>query len=62
VVCTGGAYDRSPLWHAAIADALGRPIVSAPFDETSLRGVASLAWNRVDVLNREGSLSRLGEC
>jgi len=62
VICTGGAYDRSHLWHTAIADALGRPIVSAPFDETSLRGVASLAWDRVDVMNREGSLSRLGEC
>ena len=62
VVCTGGAYDRSHLWHTAIADALGRPIVSAPFDETSLRGVASLAWDRVDAMNQDVPPGWLGDC
>lgn len=49
VVATGGALLRSPAWTQMMADALGRPIVACLENETSSRGAAMLALERLGV-------------
>jgi gluconokinase len=55
VIATGEALRRSPLWTQMMADALGRPIVASLEKETSARGAAMLA------LERLGAVGHLSE-
>ena len=44
VVATGGALRASPAWQQIMADVLGVPLRVSPARESSLRGVALVAW------------------
>lgn len=47
VIATGEALRRSTVWTQMIADALGRPVVASTEKETSSRGAAMLALERI---------------
>jgi sugar (pentulose or hexulose) kinase len=47
VVGTGEALRRSRVWTQMMADALGRPVVASLEKETSSRGAAMLALERI---------------
>jgi gluconokinase len=47
VVATGEALRKSPIWTQMMADALGRPVVASLEKETSARGAAMLALERL---------------
>ncbi len=49
VVASGGALLRSPAWTQMMADSLGRPVVACAERETSCRGAALLALERLEV-------------
>lgn len=55
VVATGEALRRSKVWTQMMADALGRPVVASLEKETSSRGAAMLA------LERMGAVSHLSQ-
>ena len=50
VVAGGGALHASPAWARMVADALGRPLRLAPDPETTLRGAALMALERLGVI------------
>jgi gluconokinase len=50
VVAGGGALHASPAWARMVADALGRPLRLAPDPETTLRGAALGALERLGVI------------
>jgi gluconokinase len=50
VVAGGGALHASPAWARMVADALGRPLRLAPDPETTLRGAALVALERLGVI------------
>jgi gluconokinase len=50
VVAGGGALHASPAWARMVADALGRPLRLAPDPETTLRGAALIALERLGVI------------
>lgn len=61
VVATGAALSRSPAWVQMMADALGRPVVSCLEEETSSRGAAMLAMERLRLVKHVRELpTRLG--
>lgn len=47
VVAGGGALHASPAWARIVADALGRPMRLSPHEESTLRGAALLALERI---------------
>jgi gluconokinase len=47
VIATGEALRRSHVWTQMMADALGRPVVASTEKETSARGAAMLALERL---------------
>ncbi|HEX2207182.1 MAG TPA: FGGY family carbohydrate kinase [Longimicrobium sp.] len=47
VVAGGGALEASPAWTRIIAGALGRPLRPSPHHETTLRGAALVALERI---------------
>ncbi len=55
VIATGEALRKSTVWTQMMADALGRPIVASLEKETSARGAAMLALERI------GAVSHLSE-
>jgi gluconokinase len=61
VVATGGALLRSPAWTQMMADALERPIVACLENETSSRGAAMLALERLGVRKLAEFSTSLGE-
>ncbi|MDX2269367.1 MAG: gluconokinase [Bryobacter sp.] len=62
VVATGEALRRSAVWTQMMADALGRPVVASLEKETSARGAAMLALERLGVVNHLRDFSSaLGE-
>jgi gluconokinase len=61
VVATGGALLRSRVWTQMMADALGRPVVSSLESETSSRGAAMLALERLNVRPLADFETALGE-
>jgi gluconokinase len=56
VIATGEALRRSKVWTQMMADALGRPVVASMEKETSARGAAMLALERLGVVEH---LSRI---
>jgi gluconokinase len=50
VVATGSALDHSPAWTQMMADALGRPVLMCGARETSSRGAAMLALERLGAI------------
>lgn len=50
VVATGSALDHSPAWTRMMTDALNRPVLLCGEHETSSRGAALLALERLGVL------------
>jgi gluconokinase len=60
VVATGGALLRSPAWTQMMADALGRPIVACLETETSSRGAAMIALERLGVRRLDEFSTSLG--
>ena len=50
VVAGGGALHASPAWARIIADAIGRPVRLPPHGETTLRGAALLALERLGAI------------
>jgi gluconokinase len=52
VVATGGALLRAPVWLQMLADVLGRPVTASAEPEASSRGVALLAFEALDRLER----------
>jgi gluconokinase len=50
VVAGGGALHASPAWARIVADALGRPLRLAPDPETTLRGAALVALERLGAI------------
>jgi gluconokinase len=60
VIATGGALLRSPSWTQMMADALGRPVVSCLESETSSRGAAMLALERLGAARLEDFPTQLG--
>ncbi len=61
VVATGGALLRSPAWTQMMADALERPLVSCFEKETSSRGAAMLALERLGVRRLDEFETELGD-
>lgn len=61
VIATGGALLRSQAWTRMMADALGRPVVSCLESETSSRGAAMLALERLGVRSLTDFPTHLGE-
>lgn len=61
VVATGGALLRSPSWTQMMADALERPVVSCLEAETSSRGAAMLALERLGVARLDQFPTALGQ-
>lgn len=61
VVATGGALLKSRAWTQMMADALGRPVVSSLEAETSSRGAAMLALERLGVCTLPDFQTALGE-
>jgi gluconokinase len=55
VIATGEALRKSTVWTQMMADALGRPVVASLEKETSSRGAAMLALERI------GAVSHLSE-
>ncbi|HEX6037138.1 gluconokinase [Longimicrobium sp.] len=51
VVAGGGALHASPAWARIVADALGRPLRLAPHYESTMRGAALLALERVGAID-----------
>jgi gluconokinase len=50
VVAGGGALHASPAWARIVADALGRPMRLSPHEESTLRGAALLALERLGAI------------
>ncbi len=62
VVATGEALRKSAVWTQMMADALGRPVVASLEKETSARGAAMLALERLGAVAHLGALeSDFGE-
>jgi gluconokinase len=55
VIATGEALRKSTVWTQMMADALGRPVVASLEKETSARGAAMLALERI------GAVAHLSE-
>jgi gluconokinase len=51
VVAGGGALRESPAWARIVTDALGRPLRLSPHSESTLRGAALLALERLGALD-----------
>lgn len=58
VVATGGALVRNEDWVRILADALGRPVTMSAVDESSARGAAVVALERLGHESREAPLGR----
>jgi gluconokinase len=58
IVATGGALFRSPDWVQIIADVLGRPLVASAVEESSARGAAVVALERLGVRPAPAPLGR----
>ena len=56
VIASGGALLRSPGWTQMMADALGRPITACTEPETSCRGAALWAMERIGMIDSLGAL------
>jgi len=52
VVATGGALLHAPVWLQIMADVLGRPVTASAEPQASSRGVALLAFEALDRLER----------
>lgn len=50
VVAGGGALHASPAWARIVADALGRPMRLSPHEESTLRGAALVALERLGAI------------
>lgn len=61
LVATGGGLLGSPAWTRIMADALGRPVTISGVEESSSRGAALLALERLGTLEIEESGAPLGE-
>ncbi len=61
VLATGGALLRSEAWTRMMADALDRPVVACLENETSSRGAALCALERLGHLRLEDAPVKLGE-
>ncbi|MBW3572683.1 MAG: carbohydrate kinase, partial [Gemmatimonadetes bacterium] len=54
----GGALHASPAWTRIVAGALGRPLRLSPHRETTLRGAALLALERIGAVDDAVALAR----
>lgn len=61
VLATGEALRHSPAWTQMMADALGRPILSCLEEQTSSRGAALLALERLGILSLSESTAEIGK-
>lgn len=61
VLATGEALRHSPAWTQMMADALGRPILSCLEEQTSSRGAALLALERLDVMPLSSASAEIGK-
>jgi len=57
VVASGGALSRLPSWTQMMADALGRPVLTCLERETTSRGAALLALERLGAVRRVGEVT-----
>lgn len=60
VVAGGGALHASPAWARMVADALGRPLRLSPHEESTMRGAALFALERLGAVGDAVSLAAAG--
>ncbi len=61
ILATGEALRHSPAWTQMMADALGRPILSCLEEQTSSRGAALLALERLGILFLAQTTAKIGK-
>ena len=61
VVATGGVMVQEPSWLQLLADVLGRPVAASDVDESSARGAAVVALERLGEAPEEPSVGRAFE-
>lgn len=61
ITASGGAIQGSPAWQQILADALNRPVRLSRAPETSTRGAALLALEKLGLLNDLAGLPDLSE-
>ncbi len=61
VVAGGGALHASPAWARIVADALGRPMRLSPHEESTMRGAALLALERLGAIGDAVEFAAAGE-
>jgi gluconokinase len=61
VVAGGGALHASRAWARIVADALGRPMRLSPHEESTMRGAALLALERLGAISDAVALAAAGD-